>query len=294
MLTRRVHVSDATTMSGDKFPGTGSVITTPAASCGPLFVTVMTYGRSAPNAMLLGAVIVIARSAPAPAVTVNIPVFNTVVVPKVGVTAVEPTAVPVASPGLVVLIVAKPVGTVVQVTRLVMSFSVPSLKFPTALNCCVCPTAMDAVVGVTAIDCNVGVCARSNRKHDNVVLRKTGTRRVATRAGRLETVHRRSRIRIREESAGCVRHSHRVNRVARVNRDGVDTVILQESRRSDSDLCRRIASADVGRKHERSMEGGLSRGRHSSTPREPRPGSACPSHHRSHVRLDRIQSLESW
>ncbi len=53
------------------------------------------------------------------------------------------------------LIVAKPVGTVVQVTRLVMSFSVPSLKFPTALNCCVCPTAIDAVVGVTAIDCNV-------------------------------------------------------------------------------------------------------------------------------------------
>ena len=62
-----------------------------------------------------------------PPVTVSAPVFNTVAVPRLGVTAVEPTAVPVASPGLVVLIVAKPVGTVVQVTRLVMSFSVPSL-----------------------------------------------------------------------------------------------------------------------------------------------------------------------
>jgi hypothetical protein len=155
MFTRRVQVSDATTMSGLRFPGTGSVITTPVASCGPLFVTVITYGRSAPSAMLLGAVIVIARSAPAPAVTVKAPVFNTVAVPKAGVIAVEPAATPVASPGLVVLIVAKPVGTVVQVTRLVMSFSVPSLKFPTALNCCVCPTAIDAVVGVTAIDCNV-------------------------------------------------------------------------------------------------------------------------------------------
>jgi hypothetical protein len=51
-----------------------------------------------------------------PAVTVNIPVFSTVAVPRLGVTAVEPTAVPVASPGLVVLIVAKPVGTVVLVT----------------------------------------------------------------------------------------------------------------------------------------------------------------------------------
>jgi hypothetical protein len=65
--------------------------------------------------------------AAAPPVTVKAPVFNTGVVPKVGVTAVEPAATPVASPGLVVLIVAMPVGTVVHVTRLVMSFSVPSL-----------------------------------------------------------------------------------------------------------------------------------------------------------------------
>src|ERR1700720_956550 len=93
----------------------------------------------------------------AAAVTVKVPVFKTVAVPKAGVTAVLPAATPVASPGLVVLIVAKPEGTVVHVTRLVMSFSVPSLKFPIALNCCVCPTVMDAVVGVTAIDCNVAL-----------------------------------------------------------------------------------------------------------------------------------------
>src|ERR1700720_2921657 len=93
----------------------------------------------------------------AAAVTVKVPVFKTVAVPKAGVTAVLPAATPVASPGLVVLIVANPVGTVVHVTKLVMSFSVPSLKFPTALNCCVCPTAMDAAVGVTAIDCNIAL-----------------------------------------------------------------------------------------------------------------------------------------
>lgn len=44
----------------------------------------------------------------------------------------------------------------VQVTELVRSVVLESLKIPVAFNCRVAPTSIDALVGVTLIVCNVG------------------------------------------------------------------------------------------------------------------------------------------
>jgi len=80
-----VHGTGDTTMLGIRVPGTGSVITTPVAPCGPLFITVIMYVRVAPGATLLGAVFVMATSAPVAPATVIVPEVPVIVAVTVSV-----------------------------------------------------------------------------------------------------------------------------------------------------------------------------------------------------------------
>lgn len=70
--------------------------------------------------------------------------------PDAALMVVLPWAIAVANPPA--LIVATAAVEEVQVTALVTSCMLPSLKVPAAANCCICPAAMEGFAGATAID----------------------------------------------------------------------------------------------------------------------------------------------
>jgi hypothetical protein len=84
--------------------------------------------------------------------------------PKVAVMVVDPTPAPVARPckPAALEIVATEVADEVQVTWLVRSWKVPSLKMPVAANWIVVPLAIEEPAGVTwIVDSTAAVTARS-------------------------------------------------------------------------------------------------------------------------------------
>src|SRR5579859_1869705 len=78
--------------------------------------------------------------------------------PELAVTVELPTAMPSASP--VVLIVAIVGADDFHVTVPETFAVLPSEKVPVATNCWVCPTRIEAVVGVTLMDRNVAALTR--------------------------------------------------------------------------------------------------------------------------------------
>ena len=121
---------------------------------------VAVYCTGAPTAIVAvpGVIVMDMRVA---AVTVSVVVFVTD--PSAAVIVVEPTVIAVASPlePAVLLIVATALFDEVHTTDAVMSWVVPSLNVPVAVNCSVVPIAIWAATGDMLIDVSVaGVTVR--------------------------------------------------------------------------------------------------------------------------------------
>src|SRR5712692_11651405 len=109
---------------------------------------------------VVGVTVIVDRVA---AVTVSVVLPETP--PKVAVIVVVPAATDVARPfdPLALLIVATPGLDELQVTWVVRSCFVLSLKIPVAVNCCVSPSGRLGLAGVTAIVDSVAARSEERR-----------------------------------------------------------------------------------------------------------------------------------